>query len=93
MVGYQRFLTNRSGETIFVACNRDGDAIQAVLDEQLIANEVFKSYDYHVSKRNCYFHSWYCITGEVKQFASFEQFNTALKQKFGHSIFWDKAII
>lgn len=89
-VSYKRFLANRSGNTIFIASSSTGHPLKASLDEHLITSQIFAYHPYHISKFNCYSHTWFCMTGKRRPFASFEIFNQALFGYFEHSIYWDR---
>ena len=92
-ISFKRFLQDRSGQHIFVATDTLANPIIFDFDQEHVARQVFAYHDYHVSKRNCYSHSWYCLTGKMTPFASFELFNKALSSLVGHSIYWDRAKI
>ena len=89
-VSYKRFLANRSGANIFVASDALGHPLNTKLEVNRVSSELFAYHKYHISKLNCYSHTWYCITGKWLPFASFEIFNQALSKKFGQSIYWDR---
>lgn len=90
-VSYKRFLANRSGNNIFVASDQTGSSFNFTFDDDHVASQLFAYHPYHVSKRNCYSHTWFCITGEMKPFASFEVFNEQLRKIVNFSLYWDKA--
>ena len=89
IVSAQRFLQTRSGKRIYVASNISASALSFDIDEQRVSEEIYRYYDYHVTRTNCYFHTWYAITGETKRFASFEEFNNSISQLIGSAIYWD----
>lgn len=92
-VSFKRFLQDRSGKHIFIATDKLANPMAFDLDTSRIAGQLFAYHNYHVSKRNCYSHTWFCITGQMRPFASFEIFNNVLSNMLKQSIYWDRANI
>lgn len=90
-VSHKRFLHNRSGNAIFVACDSKGTPLIVEGTPQRTAAEVFSYREYDLLKNNCYRFSWYCVSGEEKQLGSFSDFNNVLAKHHGKKIYWDRA--
>lgn len=90
-VSAKRFLSSRSGETIFIACNKVGEAFTFYDAIERAQQEAYKYYDYHIFECNCYTHTLSCIIGRIVKLNSFEDFNTQLYQLTQESIYWDRA--
>lgn len=89
-VSHARFLNNRSGNTLFAACDSKGQVLVVPQTLQRATKEIFNYWSYDVRKNNCYRFSWYCITGESKVISSFTQFNDQLAKYHKKKIYWDK---
>lgn len=90
-ISSQRFLNNRSGNAIFVACDSKGTPLVVDGTIERAADQVFNYREYDVLKNNCYRFSWYCLTGEEQIISSFDKFNNALAKLHGKKIYWDQA--
>lgn len=92
-VSPQRFLNNRSGSAMFVACDSQGEPL--VADETMgrAANEIYNYWQYDMVKNNCYRFCWQCISGDDRKVATFTEFNNALAQLHGKKVYWDKALL
>ena len=92
-VSAKRFLASRSGENIFIACNKLGEAFIFNDAIERAHQEVYKYYDYHLFECNCYIHTLSCIIGKVEKLNSFEDFNTHLYKLTQEPIYWDRATL
>ena len=90
-VSPKRFLSDRSGRHIFIACNQLAEPFVFSKAVWQGAQEVFNFYDYHVFKQNCYRHTWLCLTECDQQIDSFEGFNQLLSDTVQAPIYWDVA--
>ena len=90
-VSAKRFLSERSGRHIFIACDQAGQPFVFPDAVQQAVQEVFHFYNYHVFKQNCYRHTWMCLTQQDHQIDSFEHFNQLLSDTVKASIYWDQA--
>jgi len=88
-VSKQRFLDQRSGKNIFIACKRSGDPFMFNLIDELATKDVFNFYEYHLLKANCYRHTWRWLSGEDLAIESFTDFSKKLSDKLGDEIYWD----
>ena len=86
----KRFLQNRSGNQMFVACDSKGNPLVVEGSAERSAEHIFDYRDYDLVKNNCYRFTWYCVSGEDKKVTRFSQFNQLLAQKHGKKVYWDK---
>ncbi|QTH64224.1 hypothetical protein J1N51_01700 [Psychrosphaera ytuae] len=85
----ERFLKNRSGKEIYVACNNLGEPLADpnVADKAL--KMVFTYQEYELLKNNC--HSFVAsFFGPKKNVVTFGELNKTLLDKYRRDIYWDK---
>ena len=89
-VSAQRFLTERSGDNIFVACDSQHKPI--VIKEAIdrAVNSVFTYRGYDVIENNCHRFVNYCLTGKEDELTRFQSLNDRLFKLSGKNIYWDK---
>lgn len=85
----QRFLAQRSGEHIFIACDQQGDPLVVEAATNRAAGDVYTHYAYDLFNANCYRHTWRWLTGEDKGIGSFEDFNRLFSKLHNQPIYWD----
>lgn len=89
-VSYERFLDDRSGDNMFVACDKKHNPIViAGIGERAIAN-VYTYRDYDVIENNCHRFVHFCLTESDKKITRFKSLNEALSLQAGKTIFWDR---
>jgi len=88
-VSKERFLQQRSGKNIFIACDRSGAPLIFNSIDQLATQDVFNFYEYNLLTSNCYRHTWRWLTGIDIAIESFGDFNGKLTSKLGEEIYWD----
>lgn len=88
-VSKARFLNDRSGKHIFIACDSAGHPYTFSRIEESASADVFNLYDYDLFKGNCYRHTWRWLTGEDIVIESFGDFNKKLSNKLNKEIYWD----
>lgn len=91
-VSKERFLKQRSGKHIFIACDRSGAPFNFSLIESLAPQDVFNFYEYDLLKVNCYRHTWRWLCGVDVVVESFTDFNDKLSTKLNEKIYWDVAL-
>lgn len=91
-VSKKRFLEQRSGKNIFIACNRSGTPLNFNLIESLAPKDIFNFYEYELLQSNCYRHTWRWLSGEDVVIVSFSDFNNKLSNKYSEVIFWDVVV-
>ncbi len=87
----ERFLANRSGERIFLAC----DAAHNVLTTQEIVNRtaatIFQYSAYDVVDNNCHRYVNRCLTGTNPKITRFGQLNASIATQFSTPVHWQLA--
>ncbi len=89
-VSVERFLAERSGDNIFVACDHNHKAIVIPNAEQRAINEVFSYRGYDVIHNNCHRFVNYCLTGKERELTRFQSLNDSIFEISGKNIYWDK---
>lgn len=86
----RRFLQERSGRDIFVACDSKGEAIADDLTYERASQQIYDYQPYDLIKNNCHRFVWQCITGQRQPLTTFHQLNKRLSKRYDRKIFWDK---
>ncbi|RDV27406.1 hypothetical protein DXV75_05075 [Alteromonas aestuariivivens] len=87
-VSPRRFLADRSGNRIYVAC--DGN-LRPLVDEQAITRsvgQVFSYSEYHVWSNNCHRFVFSCISGKKQPVTRFGELNEKMYRHFGTVVHW-----
>ncbi|WP_371193000.1 hypothetical protein [Glaciecola sp. SC05] len=87
-VSPSRFLANRSGDHIYVACNPQGQALAEPKSISRAQSQLFTLYDYHVVRQNCHKFVAEMICGYDCEVTSFSDLNEFLSQQFNTVIDW-----
>ncbi|MEW9799544.1 hypothetical protein [Alteromonas sp. CYL-A6] len=88
-----RFLSQRSGSRIYVACHT---TLQPMVDDaaaRRAMEKVFQYQDYDVISNNCHRFSLACITGRTQPVTRFASLNEAIRDHFQDVIHWQPASI
>ncbi|NMH58658.1 hypothetical protein [Alteromonas ponticola] len=86
-----RFLANRSGEKIFVACDAKLNVLtQSACVERTIAT-LFQFSHYDLVENNCHRYVVRCLTGSNPAITRFAQLNAALSRHYATSVHWQLA--
>jgi hypothetical protein len=88
-----RFLDERSGNKIYIACDVHDNAL---IDSEAInraTSKLFSYSEYDVIKNNCHKFVWYCLSGQEKSLTRFSGLNQLIAEKFKTSIHWNPAVI
>ncbi|MCF2946965.1 hypothetical protein L0668_02525 [Paraglaciecola aquimarina] len=91
-VSPQRFLKDRSGEQIFIACN---SVYQPFAERQTFENAVARIFEYSqydVVNNNCHNFVWQCISGENEKVMRFVELNRLLSERFKRMIHWQPCL-
>jgi Cft2 family RNA processing exonuclease len=83
-----RFLNNRSGEKIYIACDRDGNPLVESLAIERTQSQLYSLYDYHVLRQNCHKFVGEMIAGTTQDITSFSDLNVFLSGHFNTPIDW-----
>jgi len=92
VISRQRFLDDRSGQQLFIACDVNANPLVIEPSIDRAANDVFTYHEYDLFKANCYRHTWRWLSGEDKAIKSFDDFNRLLSDLAQQPIYWDRAI-
>ncbi|MBC3764260.1 hypothetical protein [Neptunicella marina] len=87
-VSASRFMQNRSGDTIFIACDSSGKPLIDPLAAQRASAQLFSYRDYHVLNNNCHRFSWQCISGENRRITQFATLNHLMAEHFQQTVYW-----
>lgn len=88
-VSKDRFLRERSGKNIFIACDLRGKPHTFSDIESLASADIYNFYEYDLLKSNCYRHTWKWLCGEDASIENFSDFNHKLSCKLNEKIYWD----
>jgi hypothetical protein len=88
-----RFLKNRSGKKIYVACNENVEPLTAKDTAQRCIDNLYQVRNYHVIEYNCHRFVLEMLTGEREKnkITSFSELNEALSALFLININWHEA--
>lgn len=89
-VSPRRFLQNRSGDQIFIACNQDKQALHSEAAASNACERLFQYSEYDLFNNNCHKFVWQCISGKQQQLTRFAELNRLLAQHFKCEIHWHK---
>lgn len=92
-VSCQRFMEERSGKNLFVACNHQHEPIVIDGCESRAIQSVFSYREYDVINNNCHRFVNYCLTGVDSELTLFSSLNSQLANLSGRNIYWDKVKI
>ena len=90
-VSPERFLANRSGDKIYVACDEQYTPLALPEVTQRCNNNLFELRDYHLINNNCHQFVLEMLTGERVKITSFSELNEALSALYLTSINWHEA--
>ena len=90
-VSPERFLNNRTGKKIYVACDEHYMPLAADDVSQRCIDNLFELRDYHLINNNCHQFVAEMLTGERTKITSFSELNKALSSLFLTSINWHEA--
>jgi hypothetical protein len=87
-VSPNRFLQERSGDNIYIAC--DDNYTPLILPETTdrAISQVFSYSEYDVIKNNCHKFVWQCISGEDIPLTRFSALNHKMADRFATDIHW-----
>lgn len=92
-VSARRFMENRSGETIFVACDQNARPLSDELAAMRAASKLFEVNDYHLIKNNCNRFVAENLANMPQDLTTFADFNYFLHQHFKTAIHWHYALV
>jgi len=89
-VSASRFLTERSGKNIFVACDKHHQPIVLPDAAERALQSIFTYRGYDVIDNNCHRFVNYCICGQEQELTRFQSLNDRIFKLSGKNIYWDK---
>lgn len=88
LISPDRFLADRSGGRIYVACDEAGKPLVAPNTVERASDKIFDYADYHVINNNCHRFVRYCVTGNNSPLTLFGELNASLSDYFSTPIYW-----
>lgn len=92
-VSPQRFLQDRSGECIYVACDNQLKPIGHWAIAERASKQLYQYVHYHVLNNNCHRFVWQMVTGKSVSLTRFAELNQRLSGYFDSAIYWQPALI
>lgn len=83
-----RFLHDRSGEVIYVACDANSNPLVAAGAVERAVSRLYSYSEYDVIKNNCHNFAWYCVSGENVSLTRFSELNQSIAERFNTAIHW-----
>ncbi|WP_299071500.1 hypothetical protein [uncultured Paraglaciecola sp.] len=83
-----RFLQERSGDEIYVACGGNNTPLIQAGTADRAVSQLFSYSEYDVIKNNCHKFVWQCISGESNPLTRFSELNQKLAERFDTTIHW-----
>jgi hypothetical protein len=83
-----RFLQERSGEFIYIACDKNHTPLVDADAAERAISRLFTYSEYDVIKNNCHKFVWYCISGEDVSLTRFSDLNAKIAERFSTIIHW-----
>ena len=90
-ISSNRFLQNRSGDTIYVACCQNHSPLKSRQAANRAVKHLYQVRDYHLIKQNCHRFVAEMLTGKTHSITSFSDLNEFLHEFFGKTIAWHQA--
>jgi hypothetical protein len=88
-ISTKRFLSERSGSQIFIACDSLGNALGEKKAAEIAISQIYQYQKYDVLENNCHHFVWRCYEPDSKPFATFKILNQRLARYFNRQIYWD----
>lgn len=88
-VSSQRFIDERSGKRIFIACDSLAEPLVSEMAANNAAQQLFQYRDYHMLDNNCHQFVWQCFNDKSGSVTTFRQLNDKVAQFFNRKIYWD----
>lgn len=92
-VSPHRFLADRSGDRIYIACDEHARPLTNGAVSQRALSRLYSYEDYHVLANNCHRFVRYCVTGSNERLTRFAELNEALCVAYETPVYWHKALI
>ncbi|GAA5134230.1 hypothetical protein [Thalassotalea piscium] len=84
-----RFIKERSGKNIFIACDSNADPLCCETAASRATEQLFTSRPYHLIDNNCHQFIWQCFKPNDTPLSTFKALNLRLAHYFNRKIYWD----
>ena len=88
-VSMKRFLAERSGENMFIACDSLGKPLINKGAAQKAIENIYRYYEYDVISNNCHRFIWQCFEQEGNDFSTFKTLSHKLANYYNRVLYWD----
>ena len=88
-VSMQRFLAERSGKQLFIACDSKAQPLVNKLAAQKASKQIFNYYEYDVINNNCHRFIWQCFTQGGDDLSTFKTLSYNMAKYYNRVIYWD----
>ena len=88
-VSPERFLQNRSGDNIYIACDEHYMPLAAAEVAKRCQDNLFGLRDYHVLDNNCHQFIWQCLQSNAKAITTFKALSLNVAQLYDRVVYWD----
>jgi hypothetical protein len=88
-VSMQRFLFERSGKHIYIACDSNAEPLINDLVAQKASEQIFNYYEYDVIKNNCHRFIWQCFEQGNSELTTFKALSHKIARYYNRVIYWD----
>lgn len=89
-VSCARFIAERSGQDIYVACDSLGRPLAKASAVNNAVNQIYQYQDYHLIENNCHQFVWQCFEQGAPALTTFKSLNRAMASFFDRVIYWDR---
>lgn len=89
----QRFIAERSGKQIFIACDSTGSPLANHKVARVAEQQIFQYRDYDLINNNCHQFIWQCFNQEGATITSFKTLSQRLAQYYNRVVYWDLCAI
>ncbi|WP_034474170.1 hypothetical protein [Aestuariibacter salexigens] len=87
-VSPHRFIEDRSGNQVYVACDAQLNVLHDELSAQRAARQVYQYLDYDVIDQNCHRFVWETLSGRDARITRFAELNACLCDYFSTPVHW-----
>jgi len=88
-VSARRFLSERSGKQIFIACDSRSQPLVNKCAAQRATEQVFNYYEYDVISNNCHRFIWQCFSHGDDDLSTFKSLSHNMAKYYNRIIYWD----
>ncbi|WP_100641141.1 hypothetical protein [Alteromonas facilis] len=89
----ERFLHDRSGNRIYVACDHSRSALSSDVVAKRAIDRVFDYSEYDLIENNCHRFTHHCVSGRDEPVTRFAELNEKLCELYGTTLYWQPADI